>query len=49
MLEDAISEDCEKGSETGDTGADDGYVRLESGPNTEVDAFPFTSDVVSKQ
>ena len=41
MLENAVAEDCEQGSEAGDAGADDGYVGLESGPDAEVDTFPF--------
>ncbi len=46
MLKDAVSEDCYQGSETGDASADDGDIGLESRPNTEVDAFPFTTVLV---
>ena len=43
MLKDAVSEDCDQGSETGDAGADDGDIGLESRPNTKVHTFPFTA------
>ena len=42
MLEDTVSENGDQGSEAGNAGTDDGYIRLESRPDTEIDAFPFT-------
>ena len=48
VLEDTVSENGDQGSEAGNAGTDDGYIRLESRPDTEIDAFPFTkSSVIS--
>ena len=40
MLEDAFAEDGDEGAEARDTGADNGDVRLEGGPDAEVDGSP---------
>ena len=41
MVEYALGHDRGQGPETGDTGADDGHVWFESGPDTGVDEVPF--------
>lgn len=41
VVEYALGHDRGQGPETGDTGADDGHVWFESGPDTGVDEVPF--------
>lgn len=49
MLEDTVPNDRGQGSEAGDAGADDGYVRLEGGPDTKVDTSPYRKDMFSNR